>query len=146
MLHEPDTGGILGLLVQNQEESLRRTIDESRQKLSKLAELQKNLTSFNTVTPRSIGVMANIMDGNKKLRAMRIQMLAVGLVMDAAWISTLVYGIVTGTWWSFAIGLAVAVVLGVAIERPLCAAGGLCLSRGPHGVSSSYEGDALCGA
>lgn len=116
LLHEPDTGGILGLLVQNQEESLRRTIDESRQKLSKLAELQKNLTSFNTVTPRSIGVMANIVDGNKKLRAMRIQMLAVGLVMDAAWISTLVYGIVTGTWWPFAIGLAVAVVLGVAIS------------------------------
>ena len=116
LLHEPDTGGILGLLVQNQEESLRRTINDSQQRLSKLAELKTSLTNFNTVTPRSIGVMANIMDGNKKLKAMRIEMLAVGLVMDTAWISTLVYGIVTGTWWPFAVGLAVAVVLGVAIS------------------------------
>lgn len=116
LLSEPqDAAGVLGLVLQNQQESLKRTIDQSRVQLDKLNELQKSLSHFKTVTPRSIGVMANIMDGKRKLRAARIKLLVVGFMMDAAWVPTLVYGIITGTWWPFAIGASLAVVLGVAI-------------------------------
>lgn len=116
LLAEPgDAAGVLGLLLQNQQESLKRAIDESQIQLGKLSELQKSLSHFNTVTPRSIGVMANIMDGKKKLRAARIKLLVVGFMMDVAWVPTLVYGIITGTWWPFAIGAALAFVLGVVI-------------------------------
>lgn len=79
--------------------------------------LQESIDFFDSLTPKTFGVIANIMDSRKKLRNARIVMLLVGLVMDVAWIAPLVYGVVTGTWWPFAIGLCIAIVLGVLISR-----------------------------
>ncbi len=117
LLHEPDTESVLRFLLENQQEELTKKIERDQAALARMHELQQNLAHFNSLTPRSLGVIADIMDDKKKLRNMRIKMVLVGLVMDAAWIAPLVYGILSRTWWPFAIGVVVAIVLGVLISR-----------------------------
>lgn len=116
LLESDDTEKILRMLIENQTASLERSIDENRKRLERLHGFQQSLGSLTVITTNSIGVIADIVDDRKKLKALRIKMLLVGLVMDIAWISTLIYGIVAGSWWPFAIGAAVAIVLGVGIS------------------------------
>lgn len=44
-------------------------------------------------------------------------MVLVGFVMDTAWIEPITVGVITGIWWALAIGIPVAIVLGVLISR-----------------------------
>ena len=117
LLNEPDTGSTLRFLLDNQKKELERRIEEDQAALMKMNELQQSIAHFNSLTPKTFGVIANIMDSRKKLRNMRIGLFFVGLAMDVAWIAPLVYGIIAGMWWPFAIGAAVAIVLGVLISR-----------------------------
>lgn len=117
LMESNDAEKVLGMLVDNQEEALKRSIDADRKRLDRLAELRRSMGSFNSITTDSIGVIAGIVDNRKKLKSMRIRMVIVGAIMDIAWIPTLIYGVVTGTWWPFAIGLIVAIILGVWISR-----------------------------
>lgn len=117
LMYEPDTESTLRFLLESQQEELTKRIEADRAALAKTRELQQSIAHFRSLTPQAFGVIADIMDSKKKLRNMRIAMVLVGLVMDAAWIAPLVYGIVAGNWWPFAIGAVVAIVLGVFICR-----------------------------
>ena len=117
LLNEPDTDSTLRFLLENQRRDLEKKIEADQAALAKTRELQQSIAHFHSLTPKTFGVIADIMDSKKKLRNMRIAMVLVGLVMDAAWIAPLVYGIIAGIWWPFAIGAAVAIVLGVLISR-----------------------------
>lgn len=117
LLSEPDSQTALQFLLENRQKELEERIAADKEALEGTRELQKNLGHFKTLTPKTFGVIADIVDSKKKLIGVRIRMLLVGLVMDAAWIATLVYGIVAGDWWPFAIGIVVAIVLGVLITR-----------------------------
>lgn len=117
LMHEPDTDSTLRFLLESQQQELEKRIEADQEALAKTRELQQSIAHFKSMTPKTFGVIADIMDSKKKLRNMRIALLFVGLVMDAAWIAPLVYGIVAGIWWPFAIGVVLAVVLGVLISR-----------------------------
>ena len=117
LLNDPDTSSTLRFLLDNQKKELERRIEEDQAALMKMDELRQSIAHFNTLTPKTFVVIADIMDSRKKLRNMRIAMSLVGLVLDAAWIAPLVYGIIAGCWWPFAIGVALALVLGVLISR-----------------------------
>lgn len=56
--------------------------------------------------------MASRMNNEKARRNWWVVMVLVGIVMDVAWIGTLVLGIVTGIWWPFPVALAFVVVAG----------------------------------
>ncbi|NHM16539.1 MerR family transcriptional regulator [Eggerthellaceae bacterium zg-887] len=116
LLESDDTEKVLKMLIEHQEEALRLSIDEDRKRLDRLHGLKQSMGSFNSITTDSIGVMADIVDNRKKLRFMRIKMVIVGIIMDIAWIPTLIYGIIAGVWWPFVIGVIVAVALGVWIS------------------------------
>lgn len=111
-----DMNGILELLMDNQSETISQNIEEGRARLDRIEELRKNLGFFANIDTESIGVMADIVEDKKKLRAARAKLLVVGLIMDLLWLPTLIYGILSGVWWPFAIGMLAAVVLGVAIS------------------------------
>lgn len=112
LLNEPDTSSTLQFLLDDQQRRLEQRIEEDQAALAKARELQKSAAHFKSLTLVTFGVIADIMDSRKKLRNMRIGLALVGLVMDASWIATLVYGIIVGIWWPFAIGVSVAVALG----------------------------------
>lgn len=115
ILHEDNSQRILAMLVGDQEAALRARINEERERLDRLQELGQQLKHVTSVNVGSLGAMATIMDGRKKLRALHVRMLVVGLLMDVLWIGTLVYGILSSVWWPFAVGLSAAIVLGVLV-------------------------------
>ncbi len=117
LLNEPDTDSTLRFLLENRQQELAKKIEADKAALAKTRELRQSIAHFNSLTPKTFGVIADIMDSKKKLRNMRIGLILVGLVMDAAWIAPLVYGIIAGNWWPFAIGVVVAAVLGVLSSR-----------------------------
>ncbi len=117
LLESDDTEKMLEMLIGNQEEALKRNIEESQRRLDRLDGLRQSMGSFNSITTDSIGVMADIVDNRKKLKSMRVKMIAVGALMDIAWIPTLIYGIVAGVWWPFATGAIIAIALGVWVSR-----------------------------
>lgn len=117
LLNDDDPTKMLKLLIRNQERELRASVEESRRKLERLAELTSIVESLNDVTQDSIATIASLMGNRGKLFRMRALMVAVGLVMDAAWVAPLVIGIVLGIWWPLAIGIPVAVALGILVTR-----------------------------
>ncbi len=102
LLNEPNTDSTLRFLLENHEEGLTKGIEADQAALLKTREMQQGIAHFNSLTPKTFGVIAGFMNSKKKLRNMRIGMLLVGLAMDVAWIAPLVYGIIVGNWWPFA--------------------------------------------
>ncbi len=116
LLSEEDCEKVISLLLDEQEKDLRREISEKQERADRIAEVRRTLGRLPKVSPDSIGDIAHIMENKKQLRRMRILMVAVGLLMDAIQVSTLMVWIFTGHWLPFAIGLSVAVALGIWIS------------------------------
>lgn len=117
LLESGDFEKMLKMLVDNQEEALKHSIDEDRKRLDRLDGLRRSMDSLNLTNPDSLGVMADIVNDRRKLKSLRVRMVIVGVFMDLAWIPTLIYGILSGAWWPFAIGAIIAIILGVYISR-----------------------------
>lgn len=116
LLGASDMNSILTLLIENQSKAISQNIEEECARLDRIEGLRRNLGFFNNIDTESIGVMADIMENRKKLKAARVRLFLAGLIMDLAWLPTLIYGIVSGVWWPFALGALVAIILGVAIS------------------------------
>ncbi len=116
LLSEDDCEKVISLLLDEQEKVLRREIEEKQERADRIAEVRRTLGRLSKVSPESIGDIAHIMKNKKGLRRLRILMLAVGFVMDAIQVSTLMIWIFTGNWLPFVIGLSVVFALGIWIS------------------------------
>lgn len=108
---------VLKLLLQEQKKQINTAIKAQQQQLDtiKLVEsyLQENAPLPETLTH---GVDA-IMESDRKLKHTRGILLGVGLVMDAIEIGTLIYGIITGTWLPFLLGMIIVILCGIGVFR-----------------------------
>ncbi len=116
LLEEEHPEQVISLLFQEQEKLLRSEIAEKQVRAQRISDAQKALKQMTQVSIQSIGDIAHIMDNKKKLRRLRIIMLALGFVMDAIEVSTLMIWIFTGIWWPFALGMVIVIALGVYIS------------------------------
>lgn len=107
---------VLALLFQEQEALLRTEIAEKQARAARIADAQKALHQFSQISVESIADIAHIMENKKHLRRLRSVMLALGFLMDAIEISTLMLWILRGIWWPFALGMVVVVGLGIFIS------------------------------
>ncbi len=64
----------------------------------------------------SIGDIAHIMESKKKLRKIRLSMIAMGILMDIIEIGTLILWILTGIWLPFAVGMCAVIAMGIWIS------------------------------
>lgn len=117
LLTDESPRSMLQFLIDEQKRSLEQQIEDEKARLERLLELEGGLRYINNPTIEAIGAIANIMDSKIKLRNMRIWMLFWGLLMDVGWVGGLIFGIVTGSWVWFAIGLPAAVIIGIVISR-----------------------------
>ncbi len=106
----------IDLLIEQQEGQLRRELREGFEKLDKLTELKRGLRTMNGFSLDGLGDIAHAVKHQKKRRKMLGLMIAVGLVMDAIEVGTLIYGITTGIWWPLAAGMPVVIGLGIAVS------------------------------
>ncbi|MBQ4093351.1 MAG: MerR family transcriptional regulator [Firmicutes bacterium] len=101
LLKEEHPEKVIDLLLQQQEETLKKEMDELQNKLTKVDQLKKGLKNISNFSVETIGDVAQTMENKKKLRKARRVLLAVGIPLGIIEIGTLLYWIFTGTWWPF---------------------------------------------
>ena len=68
ILSEDDSGSVISLLLEQQEQDLKEEIGERQEKLEKLEALRRELKSVETISVESIGDVAYKMSNKKKLK------------------------------------------------------------------------------
>lgn len=117
LLAEENPGSVISLLLTQQEEVLRDELKERQEKLRTLENLKQELKNVENFSIESIGDIAYQMENKKKLRRVRLTLLAVGIPLEIIEIIALILGVKTGTWWPFALGLILEIIGGVWISR-----------------------------
>ena len=110
ILQEEHPEKVLSMLMEQQESVLLYEISEKQEKLNKLHELKNGLRSKGEFSLESIGDVAVYMEGKKKLKRMRWMMIITGLPVTCfQWVS-IIFWIVKGIWWPFAIWLFIDII------------------------------------
>lgn len=117
LLAAQESGSVIGLLLDQQAEQLRREIDERQTQLRTLEALADEVARREHLTVESLHDIAYIMENKKKLKNVHTVMLAVGILMDVIEIGTLILWIAAGIWWPFVLGMAAALAMGVGVCR-----------------------------
>ena len=103
---------VISLLIEKQEQALSDDISEKQEKLEKLRELKNGLKSKETFSLETIGDIAVIMEGKKKLKKMRWMMILTGAPVTALQWFSIIFWIVKGIWWPFIVWVLAAAVWG----------------------------------
>ena len=117
ILKEENSEKVITLLIEQQEEVLSDEISEKQEKLEKLRELKNGLKSKTEFSLESIGDIAVIMQGKKKLKKLRFTSVLTGIPVTALQWFTIIFWIIRGIWWPFVIWVIVAAVWGTIISR-----------------------------
>ena len=94
ILQEKHPEKVIALLIEQQENALSEEIAKKQEKLEKLRELKNGLKSQATFSLESIGDIAVIMEGKKKLKSMRWMMILTGLPVTALQWFSIIFWIV----------------------------------------------------
>ncbi len=117
ILKEEHPEKVIGLLIEQQEKTLSEEIADKEEKLGKLRELKNGLRSKAAFSFESIGDIAIVMEGKKKLKRMRRMMILTGIPVTALQWFSIVFWILRGVWQPFALWVLVAVTWGVLVSR-----------------------------
>ena len=117
ILKEEHPEKLIYLLIQQQENILSEEISEKQDQLEKLRELKNGLKSQTEFSLGSIGDIAVIMEGKKKLKKLRRTMILTGVPITALQWFSIIFWIVKGIWWPFVIWAVVAVPWGILVSR-----------------------------
>ncbi len=117
ILKEEHPEKVISLLIGQQEEILTDEISEKQDKLEKLRELKNGLKNKASYSLESIGDIAIIMKGKKKLKRMRLMMVLTGIPVSALQWFSIIFWIVKGIWWPFVVWAIVAAVWGTLVSR-----------------------------
>ena len=116
LLSEQEPQKVIETILDEQERGLRDELARRQTQLEKLTDLRRELRNVERFSIDSIGDIAYHMENKKKLRALRLRMVVVGIIMDIIEVVTLVLWITKGIWWPFAAGMTVVAVLGIWIS------------------------------
>lgn len=117
LMKEEDPESTISILLVQQEQVLREEISERREKLNRLEELKKWVESTSSFSVETIGDIATIMEGQKKMSAMHRNMLLTGLPLSLLQIASILLWIFKGIWWPFVIWALAAIPWGVLWSR-----------------------------
>jgi len=117
ILKEEHPEKVISLLIEQQEKTLSEEISDKEAKLEKLRELKNGLKNQETFSLESIGDIAVIMEGKKKLKKMRWMMILTGIPVTALQWFSIIFWIIRGIWWPFVLWAVVAAVWGTLVSR-----------------------------
>ncbi len=117
ILKEEHPEKVISLLIQQQETVLSDEISEKQNKLEKLRELKSGLKSNETFSLESIGDIAVIMQGKKKLKRLRLTSVLTGIPVTALQWFSIIFWIIRGIWWPFVLWVIVAAAWGTIISK-----------------------------
>ncbi len=117
ILKEEHPDKVISLLIEQQEKTLSEEIADREEKRLKLRELKNGLKNKETYSLETIGDMAVLMEGRKKLKRMRWMMILTGIPVTALqWFSILCW-IIRGVWQPFAVWVLAAAAWGIPVIR-----------------------------
>ena len=117
LMKEEDPESTISILLVQQEQVLREEISERREKLNRLEELKKWVESASSFSVETIGDIATIMEGQKKMSAMHRNMVLTGLPLSLLQIASILLWIFKGIWWPFIIWVLAAIPWAVLWSR-----------------------------
>ena len=117
ILKEEHPEKVISLLIEQQEKALSDEISDKQEKLEKLRELKNGLKGRTDLSLETIGDIAVIMEGKKKLKKMRWMMILTGIPVTALQWFAIIFWIVRGVWWPFLLWALVASVWGTVVSR-----------------------------
>ncbi len=117
LMKEENPESTISILLVQQEQVLREEISERREKLNRLEELKKGVESSSSFSVETIGDIATIMEGQKKMSAMHRNMILTGLPLSLLQIASILLCIFKGIWWPFVIWALAAIPWGILWSR-----------------------------
>ncbi len=106
LLSEDDPGSVISLLLDQQEQALKKEIGDREDQLRKLEELKAGLKSVSEFSVESIGDIAYVMTNRKKLRNLRIFIVLTAIPLGILQWSSIILWITQGIWWLFLVWMA----------------------------------------
>lgn len=113
VLESPNREAILESILAERELQLQDEIAERETALSVIELMVSELRTSGRIIATTPAAMESKMNDNRARTRWWVTMIVVGVLMDVAWISTLVYGIVSGMWWPFPLALVFVVAAGI---------------------------------
>lgn len=113
VLESPNRETILLTLLAEQAKCLEEEVRERQGQLLAIESLRADIELFGRIKTMTSSDMETRMRDKRAWRAWAAIMVVLGILMDVAWIGTLVLGILTGTWWPFPVALVFVAVAGL---------------------------------
>ena len=82
LLSEKDPGSVIALLLDEQEKTLKKEVDERKERLKKIVDLKTGLKSIDNISVESIGDIAYIMTNKMELQRVHRTMLLTGIPLS----------------------------------------------------------------
>ncbi len=108
---------IISILLEEQETSLRKEIEEKQTILDKLSELKKAMKTVGHFSVEAIGDVAYAMENKKKMRRLHAVLLISGIPIGILQWTSIILWIVSGIWWLFAVYILAVLPYAVWVSR-----------------------------
>jgi DNA-binding transcriptional MerR regulator len=113
LLKEEDSGSVISVLLAQQEQLLREEIGERRNRLDRLDELKKGLKTASPFSVKTIGDIATVMEGKKKLTAVRRNLILSAIPLGILQWASILLWIIKGIWWPFVVWIILVIPFGI---------------------------------
>lgn len=108
---------VLLLILDEQANQIDNEIQDRQKQLNAIQIIKDHIRNTGRIPTNSIGDIERMMDSKKKLKKTHLTMLAIGMLMDAVLITTVIIGFVKGLWWPLIIGMPLVILMGILITR-----------------------------
>lgn len=108
---------VLQLLLDERIAHLEAQLEEDARQLKMLRSMHADIELFGKTLAADETAMAKRMDDKNTERKWHAGLVILGILMDIAWIGTLILGILTGIWWPFPLALLFVAVAGFTAVR-----------------------------
>ncbi len=116
LFSEEHPESIVSILLEEQEEALRKELSELQTKIALIEEIKRELKEIEHFSVESIGDIAHVMKQKNKLSKMRWAMVLSGIPVTAFQWTSIILWITHGLWWLFVIWACVAIPWGIAVS------------------------------
>ena len=113
---EENPESIVSILLEEQEEILRRELAERRSKLELLEGIKRELREIEHFSVETIGDIAHIMKQKSKLSKMRWSMILTGIPVTVLQWTSIVLWCTHGLWWLFVLWACVSIPWGIIVS------------------------------
>lgn len=117
LLSEDNPGSVISVLLEQQEQFLRKEVRERQAKLDMLDGIKRELKGIENFSIESIGDIAYVMENKKKMRQLHAILLITGLPLNIIQWTSIILWIITGIWWLFALWVLIAISYAIWVTK-----------------------------